>query len=490
MTQRTAKHKVPTHTPSPATDHVRLAMMQTHLAALWPPAWRESFTTRNSQPLLVVSYPDHLHATPHAKPPWLSSWHRMPQDVDTVVQRTLELSATRDVYYGVNLGHPACTISPSTRLKDADVWVVPGLLGDFDGAWGQHKGEDLHLPESLERLVAFCHQLPMPPSVLVDSGGGVHTYHLFPEPWTLATPEEREAFTTLAARFEATALRLARERYGWRMHGIFTANLNRVLRLPGAINHKYGALVTTLEATGGRYSAADMSAWLDAAPPPKPRPAPTSGGTDGAMAGTLDLVTLATHYGMGLSPKSATEDHGSHPVHGSDTGTNVSINPAGQVWHCFRHSSGGGPLDFLAVCEGVLPCEQAKPGGLRGMAYVQAVTLANHRWHAGIVLDARQARLEAQEAADNALAAGTPRPQPQQPSTPEDPQDERPPVGLGPPVHLHQVPDHLANHPDPRVRRHWRQVYRAVNERKRRYSRDPYAVSVPSPHEGVSHARD
>jgi hypothetical protein len=129
----------------------RLAMMQDHLLALWPSAWRESFTTRDRQPLLVSSAPDPTQATAGAKPLWISSWSRLPADVDLIVQRTLELSATRDVYYGVNLGHPACTISPSTRLKDADVWVVPGLLGDFDGAWGQHKGEDLRLPESLER---------------------------------------------------------------------------------------------------------------------------------------------------------------------------------------------------------------------------------------------------------------------------------------------------------------------------------------------------
>ena len=59
-------------------------------------------------------------------------------------------------------------------------------------------------------------------------------------------------------------------------------------------------------------------------------------------AGTLDLWTLAEHYGMTLSQKTDTEWCGSHPVHGSDTGTNVNINPTEQVWTCFRHTSGGG----------------------------------------------------------------------------------------------------------------------------------------------------
>src|SRR5262245_3580918 len=117
--------------PRPA----RLTMMHAHLAALWPTAWRAAFTTRETQPFFVVSYPDPTHAKPNAKPPWLSSWHRMPHDIDMVVQRTLDRSATHDVYYSVNLGHPACTGSERTRLKHRDILVVPGLLGDFDGGW-------------------------------------------------------------------------------------------------------------------------------------------------------------------------------------------------------------------------------------------------------------------------------------------------------------------------------------------------------------------
>jgi hypothetical protein len=443
----------------------RLAMMQAHLLTLWPHEWRRAFGARETQPFLVASAPDPTRAAAGTKPPWISSWSRLPADVELIMQRTLELSATRDVYYGVGLGHPACKKPhPHTRLKDAQVWVVPGLLCDFDGAWGQHKGEGLCLPESLERLVAFCHHLPSPPSLMVDSGGGLHMYHLFPEPWTLATPEERLAFTTLAERFEGTVERRMQAQYGWTSNGIFTANLNRVLRLPGTINHKYGALVTTLEATGRRYSPADMSAWLDQAPAPKPPRAHTSADAAGATAGTLDLVTLATHYGMDLTDKSATEVHGSHPVHGSDTGTNVSINPGGQVWHCFRHMSGGGPLEFLAVCAGVLPCEQAKPGGLRGMAYVQAVAMANDQWHAGIVLDEHQTRLDAQEAADNAMAAGDALPHSQEAAT-------QAPEHAPPPIKHHVLPDYLRKHPDPRVRKHWARIYRETAIRKERLYR-------------------
>jgi hypothetical protein len=184
-----------------STTEDRLAMIHAHLAALWPPDWRATFTTRSTQPFLVTSHPDPAQAKPHGKPPWLSSWSRVPSDLDTAARRTLDLSATHDLYYSVNLGAPACRASQRTRLKQCDIYVVPGLLGDFDGAWGNHKGEGHRLPETREALLAFLHRLPSPPTLIIDSGGGFHSYHLFAQLWTLATPEDRSAFVELATRF-------------------------------------------------------------------------------------------------------------------------------------------------------------------------------------------------------------------------------------------------------------------------------------------------
>lgn len=56
------------------------------------------------------------------------------------------------------------------------------------------------------------------------------------------------------------------------------------------------------------------------------------------------------------------EIQGEHPIHGSETGQNYCINPVKNTWHCFRHETGGGPIEFLAVKEGIIRCEDAKPG--------------------------------------------------------------------------------------------------------------------------------
>jgi hypothetical protein len=42
------------------------------------------------------------------------------------------------------------------------------------------------------------------------------------------------------------------------------------------------------------------------------------------------------------------EFQGSHPIHGSTTGMNFSINPHKNVWHCFRCGTGGDPVSWIA----------------------------------------------------------------------------------------------------------------------------------------------
>jgi hypothetical protein len=71
------------------------------------------------------------------------------------------------------------------------------------------------------------------------------------------------------------------------------------------------------------------------------------------------------------------EYYGSHPVHGSTTKMNFWVNVKDNTWYCFRHSSGGGALDWLAVSEGIIDCSEA--GKLRGEKFKQALEIAKRR---------------------------------------------------------------------------------------------------------------
>lgn len=65
-----------------------------------------------------------------------------------------------------------------------------------------------------------------------------------------------------------------------------------------------------------------------------------------------------------IKERSGAEVRGTHPLHGSDTGKNFSVNTSKNCWHCFRHKSGGGPLEWIAIMKGIISCQDAKPGCL------------------------------------------------------------------------------------------------------------------------------
>ena len=80
------------------------------------------------------------------------------------------------------------------------------------------------------------------------------------------------------------------------------------------------------------------------------------------------LELRVTDFLMPLNPtvRETGEIEGEHPVHGSETGTNLTISADNQEWWCRRHETGGGPLEALAVAEKIIDCADARAGCLQG----------------------------------------------------------------------------------------------------------------------------
>jgi len=139
------------------------------------------------------------------------------------------------------------------RGAEADVIAIPGLWFDLDCLEGKHNQQDL--PSKAEAL-AFIHEFPLRPSILIWSGGGLHAYWLFKKPLYFHTPEEREAVKDLSSRFQRSILQRSEAR-GWKLDN--TSDLVRLLRLPGTLNHKCDpVLVEIFEESGLRYLPADL----------------------------------------------------------------------------------------------------------------------------------------------------------------------------------------------------------------------------------------
>jgi len=95
----------------------------------------------------------------------------------------------------------------------------------------------------------------------------------------------------------------------------------------------------------------------------------------------LDIdLSISKIANTGRLKKVGAEWVGPHPVHGSSGGCNFSINPNKNLWHCFRCDTGGGPLQLIAVQEGILSCSDSCNGGLRGDKFKKTLMVAQEKY--------------------------------------------------------------------------------------------------------------
>lgn len=201
-------------------------------------------------------------------PGWLTLWTRQDKltryfsagKLDVAASQALNLSERGfEVYFGVGLRRE--NLGKTRRGEAADVCAIPALWIDLDVAGPAHTSGAL--PPTLEDALSLVNGFPLPPSVLVDSGHGLHAYWLLRELWVLKDEGERRAAQELLRRFQATIQARARER-GWNLDT--TSDLARVLRVPGTANRKLPhkpVPVRVLEAhPDRRYNPSDFERYL------------------------------------------------------------------------------------------------------------------------------------------------------------------------------------------------------------------------------------
>lgn len=149
-----------------------------------------------------------------------------------------------------------CRGYPATTL------VMPGLWLDLDIAGRGH--EKAQLPTSQVEAERILQGLPLDPSWVVDTGGGMHIYWLFREPWLLESEEERARAAALIRGWQRLAIDSAME-LGYAVDS--THDLSRVLRPVGTINAKYGSVVGFRDRSEVRFNPSDFDEWMDLVTP-------------------------------------------------------------------------------------------------------------------------------------------------------------------------------------------------------------------------------
>ncbi len=156
----------------------------------------------------------------------------------------VELSQLKNVWVS------CCSFSRMNRDSSAAT-ELPGLWVDIDTKENHraNKGElpTEDLPTTDEALAALD-RLPISPSLIVSSGGGLYAWWLFNTPQKI---EDRRQLQTLLRWWET---QVRKELNG--KHLDSTSDFARILRVPGLLNHKYGKTVDFFrpELTGTSYA--------------------------------------------------------------------------------------------------------------------------------------------------------------------------------------------------------------------------------------------
>lgn len=159
------------------------------------------------------------------------------------------------------------------RGGEADALALPGLILDLDVAGPAHAdvAGRLPLPADHHEALALVDQMPVRPTMIVDTGHGLLVHYLFDHPMVMATAIERAGAKDLSARWNARAVEVG-QRHG--VHVDSVGDLARLRRVAGTWNRKCLPAVPVVVDEchpRRRYRPEDLAAVLPAKPaPPSP----------------------------------------------------------------------------------------------------------------------------------------------------------------------------------------------------------------------------
>jgi hypothetical protein len=180
-------------------------------------------------------------------------------ELDDLVARTQTLSGKREVWFGVATRHQR--IGGNLRGGADECQAITALWIDLDVAGPNHKGDKNYPDDTTARELVKA--FPIPPSMIVRTGGGYHGY------WLLDEPVQHEDAITLLARWGATWAKYMTDA-GYEIDNVF--DLPRVLRVPGTQNLKNGANqdVAVVLVSDHVYSYSDIVDNTEEPPPAPP----------------------------------------------------------------------------------------------------------------------------------------------------------------------------------------------------------------------------
>ncbi len=156
-----------------------------------------------------------------------SAWFRDTRSAYSYAERL----QNKDVYFGCGLLKR--NLGTRSRGTINDVVAIPGIWLDIDLKGPGHTKPDL--PENIDEVLEVLDKFEKP-SIIVNSGRGLHVYWLFDKLLEI-TDENRDKAKDLIHSWQKRIRREFKSR-GWSLDS--THDFTRVLRLPGTFNMKTG----------------------------------------------------------------------------------------------------------------------------------------------------------------------------------------------------------------------------------------------------------
>ena len=184
----------------------------------------------------------------------------LPAQISLMAQKAIELSdGGVDVYHSVN----TVNIEPigGKRGDELSVSYQTAIVVDIDIRSNAHKGDAENFPPDFDTALSF---LPFAPSIIINSGFGIHAYYIWAEPLAV-TDDNREEIKQRNARL----IELVRLRAGLFKKSIDSiGDLPRILRTPSTFNYKLGKdnspLCHIVEDSGLRFTPDQINEKLNA----------------------------------------------------------------------------------------------------------------------------------------------------------------------------------------------------------------------------------
>lgn len=214
-------------------------------------------------------------------------------DREAAAHWAVSRSGEQNVYFAVSLFREQPERGRGTEALSAG---IPGVWADIDVRGAAHKADNL--PPSIEAAKEMLAAIQVQPTLLVHSGHGLQAYWLFREFWTFESEDDAARAKSLCVRWQAMLRGVAQAR-GWTIDP--TADLARVLRVPGTLNRKIQTAIRRVRfrPAGERYNQSDLEELVfdipDDIEPAAGKPAREDDGEPANFPAVLDNCSWARH---------------------------------------------------------------------------------------------------------------------------------------------------------------------------------------------------